>query len=33
VAKALRSQHQWSQEQLADLSGLTVRTVQRLEAG
>jgi transcriptional regulator with XRE-family HTH domain len=33
VVKALRSQHQWSQEQLAELSGLTVRIVQRLEAG
>ena len=31
--RALRSARQWSQEQLADLSGLNLRTIQRLEAG
>lgn len=29
----LRLQHGWSQEQLADLSGLNVRTIQRIENG
>ncbi|WP_319587585.1 helix-turn-helix domain-containing protein [uncultured Desulfobulbus sp.] len=29
----LRLQHDWSQQQLADASGLSVRTIQRLEAG
>ena len=29
----LRLQHGWSQEQLADLSGLSVRTIQRIENG
>lgn len=29
----LRLQRAWSQEQLADLSGLSVRTIQRLEQG
>ena len=29
----LRLQHGWSQEQLAELSGLSVRTIQRLEQG
>jgi transcriptional regulator with XRE-family HTH domain len=29
----LRLQRGWSQEQLADLSGLSVRTIQRLERG
>lgn len=29
----LRLQHGWSQEQLADLAGVSVRTVQRLEQG
>jgi transcriptional regulator with XRE-family HTH domain len=29
----LRLQHGWSQEQLADLAGVSVRTVQRLERG
>lgn len=31
--KLYRQLHQWSQEQLADLSGLSVRTVQRVERG
>ena len=29
----LRLKHGWSQQQLADVSGLSVRTVQRIEAG
>jgi transcriptional regulator with XRE-family HTH domain len=29
----LRLQHGWSQEQLADLSGVSVRTIQRIEQG
>ena len=29
----LRLQHGWSQQQLADLSGLNVRTIQRIEKG
>jgi len=29
----LRLKHGWSQQQLADASGLSVRTVQRIEAG
>lgn len=29
----LRLQHGWSQEQLAELSGLNVRTIQRIERG
>ena len=29
----LRLQHGWSQQQLAEASGLSVRTVQRIEAG
>jgi transcriptional regulator with XRE-family HTH domain len=29
----LRLQHDWSQQQLAEASGLSVRTIQRLEAG
>ncbi|SFM39299.1 2TM domain-containing protein [Halopseudomonas yangmingensis] len=29
----LRLRHGWSQQQLADASGLSVRTVQRIEAG
>jgi transcriptional regulator with XRE-family HTH domain len=29
----LRLQHGWSQQQLAEASGLSVRTIQRLEAG
>ncbi|GAB2508838.1 DUF805 domain-containing protein [Lysobacter humi (ex Lee et al. 2017)] len=31
--RELRTARQWSQEQLAQLSGLNLRTVQRLEAG
>jgi transcriptional regulator with XRE-family HTH domain len=33
LIQKLRLQRGWSQEQLADLSGLSVRTVQRLERG
>jgi transcriptional regulator with XRE-family HTH domain len=33
IVKAMRTQMAWSQETLAELSRLTVRTVQRLEAG
>ncbi len=33
IVKILRGSRNWSQEQLADISGLTVRTVQRLERG
>lgn len=29
----LRLQHGWSQEQLAELSGLSTRTIQRIEGG
>jgi len=31
--KSLRIQHDWSQEQLAHMSGLSVRTIQRIEKG
>lgn len=31
--RELRAAHQWSQEQLAKLSGLNLRTIQRLESG
>ena len=31
--RKLRLQHGWSQEQLAELSGLSVRTIQRIERG
>jgi transcriptional regulator with XRE-family HTH domain len=31
--KDIRLQHAWSQEQLAEISGVSVRTVQRLEKG
>ena len=31
--RQLRSARQWSQDQLAELSGLNLRTIQRLEAG
>ncbi len=31
--KSLRLARAWSQEQLAELSGLSVRTVQRIENG
>jgi transcriptional regulator with XRE-family HTH domain len=33
LVQKLRLQHGWSQEQLADLSGLSVRTIQRIEQG
>ena len=31
--KKLRLEHNWSQEQLAELSGLNIRTIQRIENG
>jgi len=31
--RELRTGRQWSQEQLANLSGLNLRTIQRLESG
>ena len=31
--KTLRNKHNWSQEQLAHLSGLSIRTIQRIENG
>lgn len=33
VIRVYRESRQWSQEQLADLSGLSVRTIQRVERG
>ena len=33
LIQTLRLKHGWSQQQLADASGLSVRTVQRIEAG
>ncbi|MGH7022543.1 MAG: 2TM domain-containing protein [Caulobacteraceae bacterium] len=33
LIQKLRLQHGWSQEQLAELSGLSTRTIQRLERG
>lgn len=33
VVKKLRKQHQWSQDELAILSGLSIRTIQRVESG
>ncbi len=33
LVQKLRLQRGWSQEQLAELSGLSVRTIQRLERG
>lgn len=33
LVQKLRLQHGWSQEQLAHLSGLSVRTIQRIENG
>lgn len=33
LIQKLRLQRGWSQQQLADLSGLSVRTIQRLEKG
>ena len=33
IVKKLRLQHGWSQEQLAHMAGLSIRTVQRIERG
>ncbi|MBE4080671.1 helix-turn-helix domain-containing protein [Vibrio parahaemolyticus] len=33
VVRKLRLKHGWSQEQLAGLSGLSIRTIQRIERG
>ena len=33
LVQKLRLQHGWSQQQLADLSGLSIRTIQRIENG
>ncbi len=33
IVKKLRVEHKWSQEQLAKLSGLSIRTIQRVESG
>ena len=33
IVKRLRERRNWSQEQLAQISGLSLRTVQRVEAG
>lgn len=33
ILKKLRKKHNWSQEQLATLCGLSLRTIQRVEAG
>jgi len=33
IVQKMRLEHGWSQEQLADLSGLNVRTIQRIENG
>lgn len=33
VIKKLREKKQWSQEQLATLSGISIRTIQRIESG
>jgi len=33
IVQQMRLQHGWSQQQLADLSGLNVRTIQRIERG
>ena len=33
VLKKMREKRNWSQEQLAEMSGLSVRTIQRIEAG
>ncbi len=33
IVRKLRLQRAWSQEQLAQLSGLSVRTIQRIERG
>lgn len=33
ILKRLREQKKWSQEQLAIMAGLSVRTIQRIERG
>jgi len=33
LIQKLRLQHGWSQQQLAELSGISVRTIQRIERG
>jgi transcriptional regulator with XRE-family HTH domain len=33
ILKRLRHKRNWSQEQLAEISGLSVRTIQRIESG
>ena len=33
IVKRLREKRNWSQEQLATLSGLSTRTIQRIESG
>jgi len=33
IVRKLRKEHNWSQEQLAILSGLSIRTIQRVESG
>ena len=33
IVKKLRAERSWSQEQLAEMSGLSLRTIQRVEAG
>ena len=33
IVKRLRQKHNWSQEQLATMSGLSIRTIQRVESG
>ncbi len=33
IVKRLRKEHNWSQEQLATLSGLSTKTIQRIESG
>ena len=33
LIQKLRLQHGWSQQQLADLSGISIRTIQRIERG
>ncbi len=33
IVKKLRDRQNWSQEQLAEFSGLSTRTIQRIESG
>ena len=33
IVKKLREQKHWSQEQLSILSGISIRTIQRIESG